>query len=642
MIFSGLPFATLMTIAGVVGGLTVVFYILKLRRRPIAVPFSHIWERILRDKEATSWFSQLKRLLSLLFQLALLTLLIMALGDPRLSQNLVEGRNVLVLIDTSASMKATDGGDEQAPTRLDAARKEVATLVRGLGGTDRMLIASMDSGVSPLTTMTGETTDLQAALKQLKATDTRADLRRGLNFALDSLRGLNKTEIVLVSDGAFGDVEDITKGIDLGETKLSYVPVGSKNRNVAITQFSVRRYPLDKSRYEVMLEVTNTNEEPTDVELTLLGDGQVVDVTKLHLGPNERLPRFYKDLAGASRTLEAVIKLGDGEPDSLPADDHAYALMPERRRSKVLMVTKTNTYLEAALLLDEYLEVTNVEPKAYPPQGTFDVTIFDGVAPPLADGSGAALYLNPPDTKEAPVPRGKKLKMFGFDTWDKKHPIVRWMELGDIQVAEGFSFKPEKADRIVGASFKGPILVEGRRSGRRFMALGFDPRDSDFVMRVAWPLFVLNTINYFVEEDTGYISSFRTGEVWRIPAPSGVEVAELELPDGTKRQVPIKQGRAVYQGDQAGFYTLRVKAEGDSAAKDGETEAQETMFAANLVDLDESRIEPSPKLEIGKTEATAVTNFSAGVRREIWLYLLIAAIIASTVEWFTYHRRLTV
>jgi Ca-activated chloride channel family protein len=40
------------------------------------------------------------------------------------------------------------------------------------------------------------------------------------------------------------------------------VPVGKSGKNVAITGFSVRRYPLDKSRYEVMLEVTNTNEEP--------------------------------------------------------------------------------------------------------------------------------------------------------------------------------------------------------------------------------------------------------------------------------------------------------------------------------------------------------------------------------------------
>ncbi len=36
MIFAGLPFATLVTIAAAAGGLTVLFYILKLRRRPVA------------------------------------------------------------------------------------------------------------------------------------------------------------------------------------------------------------------------------------------------------------------------------------------------------------------------------------------------------------------------------------------------------------------------------------------------------------------------------------------------------------------------------------------------------------------------------------------------------------------------------
>lgn len=629
MSFAGLPFAALATIAGATFALTVVFYILKLRRRPIAVPFSHIWERVLRDKEAESWWSRLRRLLSLLLQLLLLGVLILALGDPRLSQNLIEGRNVLVLVDTSASMKATDG----APTRIDRAREEVAALVRGLGGTDRMLIATMDSGVRPLTGMTGEADELSLALDRLQATDTRADLRRGLRFAADSLRGLPKAELVLVSDGAFGDVEQAELAGVLGDVPLRYIPIGSRQKNVAITQFSVRRYPLDKSRYEVMLEVSNTNEEPTEVELTLLGDEQVVDVSRLSLGPHERLPRFYQDLAGASRTLEAVIKLGDGTPDDLPADDHAYALMPERRRSRVLLVTPGNTYLEAALLLDEYLEVVEVTEANYPPPGSFDVTVFDGVAPPLAEGAGAALYLNPPETVAAPLPRGKALKGFGFDTWERRHPALRFTELQDVQVAVGFSFRPERGDKVVGASYSGPILVEGRRQGRRFMALGFDPRQSDFVMRVAWPLFILNTIDYFVAEDTGYISSFRTGEVWHIPAPGGAAQAELEGPDGVTRTVPVKQGQAVFQGDQAGFYTLRVA---------GEAGEQVSEFAANLVDLAESRIAPAPSLEVGGQRATPVSGFNAGVRRELWLYLVLAVVFASLVEWFTYHRRLTV
>jgi Ca-activated chloride channel family protein len=54
----------------------------------------------------------------------------------------------------------------------------------------------------------------------------------------------------------------------------------------------------------------------------------------------------------------------------------------------------------------------------------------------------------------------------------------------------------------------------------KFVALGFDVRESDFPLRIAWPLLLLNVINDFVEEDVSYISSFKTGEVWRIPAAS--------------------------------------------------------------------------------------------------------------------------
>src|SRR5580698_4320598 len=131
-----------------------------------------------------------------------------------------------------------------------------------------------------------------------------------------------------------------------------------------------------------MLEVENTGPDPADVEMSLLGDGTIVDITKLRLKPGERLPRFYPNLSGASRTLEARLSLLDGTKDDLPADDHAYALLPERRRAKVLVVTDGNAYLEAALLLDEYLEVTQVPATGYAAAAAahaWDAIVFDGV-----------------------------------------------------------------------------------------------------------------------------------------------------------------------------------------------------------------------------------------------------------------------
>ena len=168
------------------GAVVVALYVLKLRRRAVAIPFSPLWQRILRDKEATSLFSKLKRLLSLLLQLALLALLVLALGDPRAAASLVEGAHRR----RARRRERVDAGDRRRrPTRLAAAKDEAKKIVRGLGGADRMLVAQMDATVTPLGPMTGDTCELERELDASRATDTRADFARALRFATDALRG---------------------------------------------------------------------------------------------------------------------------------------------------------------------------------------------------------------------------------------------------------------------------------------------------------------------------------------------------------------------------------------------------------------------------------------------------------------------
>jgi hypothetical protein len=257
---------------------------------------------------------------------------------------------------------------------------------------------------------------------------------------------------------------------------------------------------------------------------------------------------------------------------------------------------------------------------------------LDGVADALPDTVAAALYLNPPEGG-LPLKLGPILSDFGFDTWDKKNPILRFLALGDVQVSTGHALQPKPSDRVLGASDQGPILVSGARAGHPFVALGFDPRNSDWVLRVAWPLFVLNSINAFVEEDTGYVSSFRTGEVWRVPAPSSADSATVIDPRGVRHTVPVKEGRAVYLGEEAGFYKLIAGSGSDAVTSE---------FAANLSDLEESHITPAPSLALGNQKASAVSIGAPGSKHELWVYLLAAVVLLSVVEWITYHRRVTV
>jgi hypothetical protein len=487
--------------------------------------------------------------------------------------------------------------------------------------------------------MRADTLEHEHELARIKPPDARADFPRALRIAADALRGEKHGEIVIVSDGALGEAVDAQGPVHLGDTKLTFVPVGEKKRNVGITAFSVRRYPLDKSRYEVMLEVTNTGPSEEQVELTLQGDGTVVDITKLRLKPGERLPRFYPNLSGASRKLEANIKPLDGSEDDLAADNHAFALLPERRRAKILCVTPGNTYLEAALLLDEYLDVDYITPTNYaikytqtPPK--VDAVIFDG-ATPLNPSRVNAIYIDPRGPG-SPVKVGDEIKQPGFDKIERKHPIVRWTALDDVNIASGHKLVAEPGDKVIGASADGPILVAGSRGGFKFVAMGFDVRASDLPLRVAWPLLLLNSINWFSDEDSQYISSFRTGDVWRVPVGVSFSQAKLTHPGVEAETVPVHEGRAVYLGQNSGFYDVTTD------PPPGADQPQVVSFAANLLDSDESTIEPRPEIFVDGKKAGRVEGFQAGIRREFWIYLIIAAIILTAIEWATYHRRLTV
>lgn len=620
----------LLTLLGVLGAIVVVLYILKLRRRRVAVPFARLWNNVLREKETTALFSRLKRLLSLLVQLLLLAALGVALGDPRLEGARTTGRHLVVLLDASASMQARDVGGK---TRLAEGIRRARKIVRGMSGPDRMLVARMDAEVTPLTPMTDDEQVLLAALEKVKPSDAPGDFARAIRFATDSLAGLSDPEIVVVSDGAgLSEPEDELGKVAIDRrVRLSFVRVGKTGRNVALTAFSVRRFPLDKSTAEVYVELRNTGDHEEQVELTLLGDGEPLGAPeKLLVTPGEPLRRLYPPAPAGDRQMEAVIRLAAGGRDDLPADDRAYAVLPERRHAKILAVTPGNLYLSAALLVDSYLDVTEIPPAQYGPGSTegYDVAIFDGFVPP-APPTIPSLWLHP--TGEAsPIRVGATVEAPAFGQVAERHPVMRWIALGDVNVAEASRLEPERGDTVLVADDAGaPLVVARDRGGVKQVALGWDLRRSDLPLRIAWPLFVLNAIDWMVGEDAQYLSSFQAGTTFRIPVSTEADTAVVKDPDGQEATVPVVDGRAIYFGQRRGFY--EVKAAGVT-----------TRFAVNLGAPAESAVRPPSALTVDGRRAGPVSGFRVGVRREIWLYLLLFALGIVIVEWLTFHRRVTV
>lgn len=634
MEFLGLATGQLFTIFAVAGAAVVMLYILKLRRRQVPIPYSRLWKKVLIERPSSALFQHLKRLISLLIQLLLLALMVLALADPRFKAISRSGRNLVVLLDGSASMQATDvqGG------RVTAAREAVRKMIREMGSSDRMLLAQMDGEVTALCPMTDDVALLETALRDYTPRDTGIDFAHALRFSLDALRGLDHSEIVVVGDGGYSPARDSGGEIQIPSgVELRQVSIGRSTRNIGISAFSARRYPLDKTRYEVLVEVRNFSDRREEVELSLFADDSPLEVTRMVLEPNGSQQRVLRDQSGANQTLEARVKFQDGTHDDLPADDRAYATLPARRRSRVLLVSEGNLYVQAALLLDEYIETDEVTPAEAPErirQGHYDLVVMDGATVPSAAGT-AVLYLHPsgPDSPlelDARTPELAEIPRPFFDHIESRHPLMRFMsDLEDTNIGVATKYRLREGDRAVAWSNQVPLIVLGERAGGKFVALSFDLRASDLPLRVSWPVLLINTIDWIHGEDPAYLSSFKTGESWRIPVPAGAERAEIETPDHLTMTAPVIEGRAVLRGMRAGFY--RVRAGGDAQ-----------IVAGNLVDANESQIGPRAFVGINGTRATAPIGGRVGVRRELWLYLLAGAVAIVMIEWLTYHRRVTV
>ena len=116
---------TALIAAGITVPLLVSLYFLKLRRRRVTISSTLLWKKAIQDMQVNAPFQRLRRNLLLLLQLLVLAALLIALARPTLRGMAQPGDRMVILIDHSASMNATD----ISPTRLDESKKRALELI---------------------------------------------------------------------------------------------------------------------------------------------------------------------------------------------------------------------------------------------------------------------------------------------------------------------------------------------------------------------------------------------------------------------------------------------------------------------------------------------------------------------------------
>jgi len=469
---------------------------------------------------------------------------------------------------------------------------------------------------------------------------------RTLEVAEQVLRGREGAEAVWVTDRAF-DQAIIPEDFPL--TVLSTAPDPS-GVNLGIEGFNVRPTLDDGLTYAIFIAVRNTADQPLSVTVHLyaneLGtsvddfvqDHQIVSSVALEVPANEVLRKVLSDVSfeGSRLAARAVLDPSEAVHDVFAGDDVAFAVVPPRKRLNVLLVTEGNLFLQASLFLRENVDLTVVTPDAY--AGLLAAGhAEDGVDHDVVFVDRAAVDLSRPGRYVIidPAAGGPFVHQGTLDTpavtrVQRRHPLTKGLTFADAGIATATRLAIEKGDEVVVAGPGGAPLILTRRDeagDRTFVAVAFDIRRSLLPVSYAFPLLVVNALNWFQPQPDGLLPTRRAGVALSIPAVLGAGELSAHGPAPiAPRRVP---GRLHFTAPAIGVYTFATEDEAPLAV------------AINLMDAAESDVTSRGEYTAWQAPPPWAPP-SPPWPGTPWRALLVAALALMLVEWWTWHRRVTV
>ncbi|GAW91881.1 vWA domain-containing protein, partial [Calderihabitans maritimus] len=281
----------------------IILYMLKMRRREIEVPSTLLWRQVLKDARANAPWQKLTRNLLLFLQILIALALVFALLRPSLMTAGTRGRNLVVLLDASASMQAVD----VSPSRFDAAKKEVMALINEMGAGDTMTIIKMAALPEVVARATSDKSVLKKRLNEVTVTGEEANLAPALSLASSLVKGMEKPLTVIVSDGNLGKIPPHTPL----PPEIVHIKVGKADDNLTLTPPATRR---EGNATVTMVRVVNNGSKDVVTTVELWVDGKLFDARAVALKAGEGKNLYWTDIPEDARLLMARSTY----PDMLP------------------------------------------------------------------------------------------------------------------------------------------------------------------------------------------------------------------------------------------------------------------------------------------------------------------------------------
>ena len=681
-----MPFLAPLALAGLVFvPLVVAMYLLKLRRDEAVVPSTLLWQRLVADVEANAPWQRLRRSLLLLLQLLLVLILVLLAARPFVERPAGLAGDLVLVIDTSASMQATD----VTPNRLEAAKAAAMDALKDLPAGGKVSVIAAGRTAKVVANGTGDIGRVRQAIESVTPTSDIGDLSDALRLASALAARSGDAEILVATDAALA-----TPPSGSLEAPVRVLRVGRDAANQAIVALAVRTAPSGLS-HSAFVSVANVGLEQADRQLQLYADGRLRDSRTLHLDPQRRTDVSIDDIDDTLHPASVVeVRLVDAEGttttptvDGLGVDDRAWAVVPPKQTRQILLAGEPDPYLETAL---SYLPDTELyfrdgkDWSSLTGLDQFELVIFNRFLPDTLPAR-PILAIAPPKASALGAPAGT-LANPGIGALDPSDPVLRYVDLSTVHIGEATKLDlPPWARSVIPGPSGSPLLYSGTLDGRAAAVMAFEPRHSDLPLQVAFPLLLANLSGELMGGSDAPLDAVAPGAPVTLPVPEGALGVRVERPDGSADELvaPTKGAASVTfaRTDLLGIYTVSAIAGPEaSAAPSGGSPASEsagpsaaagavtspdpsagptfrppeagapTRFAVDLLDVDESNIAPGDAARLtalGATTGGSGTGAGTGsggaverpnARDELWIPIVLLALVLLTLEWLVYER----
>ena len=523
-----------------------LLYVLRVRLRRAPVSSMMFWQQALADQPPRALWRRFRHLASWLLQMLLLLLLVLGAADLRWSSIAGGPRRLVLVLDVSASMSASDDG----PSRLEKARDDALRVISEMSDSDEAAVVEAGPVPRILCGVTSHQPTLRRAIEVAKQTPAAASIASALQLAQQLTAGISQAKVLVFSDGCGSQQDRQAASLSLAATpagsnesadsasttnsSVEWRLFGIAHPNCGFTAFQLRRSDADPLGYEIFMRIRNAADVPVTCQVELTREDLPLDVIPVSIDAGAEWTKVISKLSpDGGRISGELTNIQFGGPqDGLPADNKVWAVLPARNRQNVLLVSPGNLFVQKVLEANPLVDLTVwQELPANPVWPADSIIVLHELVPPVLPPR-PILALDPRSdcdlwklagVKEDPVP----------ETIDTASELMRNVRFDQVLIPKATQLNFSSPPRILAGTSEGlAIFSEIRRSDGSVCVLTAHLEASDLAFRTVFPILIANALNHLSNRAAELPEALIAGESARI-------LLELpELPRAGLREGP--------------------------------------------------------------------------------------------------------